>query len=173
LGPTERDAPLEKHAVISRCGSFRYLLTRRWGDGPALAFLMLNPSTADASVDDPTIRKCLGFARRYGFNAIEVVNLFAFRATKPRNLFAADDPVGPDNDRYIHRTAKANRQIVCAWGPNASRMPRAPRVTKTLVKMGVRLKCLHVTKDGSPGHPLILSYDRPLLDYKPSDQMPR
>lgn len=161
---------MEKHAVISDCGTFRYLLTRRWGDGPALAFLMLNPSTADASVDDPTIRKCLGFARCYGFNALEVVNLFAFRATNPRHMLAAPDPVGPDNDRYILKAAKMSRQIVCAWGPNASKTARTPQVVKALVKRGVRLKCLHVTKDGSPGHPLMLSYDRPLMDYQPPDQ---
>jgi hypothetical protein len=132
-----------------------------------MAFMMLNPSTADASIDDPTIRRCLGFARRYGFNAIEVVNLFAFRATKPKDMLAADDPVGPANDNHIILAAHAAGQVVCAWGPNASKSKRPRQVIDMLEGMGVQLKCLHITQDGSPGHPLMLSYDRPLLDYSP------
>jgi hypothetical protein len=160
---------MHKHAVISECGLYRYLLTRRWSDGPALAFLMLNPSTADASVDDATIRKCIGFATRYGFNAIEVVNLFAFRATKPKDMFAAVDPVGPANDEHIRQTVQAAGNIVCAWGPNASKTQRPRQVIAMLGQMGASLKCLHVTQDGSPGHPLMLSYDRPLLAFGSSE----
>jgi hypothetical protein len=156
---------MQKDATISDCGQYRYYLLRRWGDGPALLFLMLNPSTADASVDDATIRKCMGFARRYGFNAIAVVNLFAFRATKPKDMFASADPVGAENDDYILSNAIAAGMAVCAWGPNASGTPRPRKVIRMLQDAGVQLKCLHVTKDGSPGHPLMLSYDRPLLDF--------
>lgn len=156
---------MEKSAIISDCGLYRYLLTRRWGDGPALAYLMLNPSTADASLDDATIRKCLGFARLYGFAAIEVVNLFAFRARHPKDMFAAADPIGPENDAHIVATAKGCAEVVCAWGPNASKTKRPRQVVDMLEAIGVRLKCLHVTRDGSPGHPLMLSYDRPLLHF--------
>lgn len=156
---------IEKGAVLSECGQYRYLLTRRWDDGPSLGFVMLNPSTADANVDDPTIRKCMGFASRYGFSAIEVVNLFAYRATKPKDMLAARDPIGPENDEHIRMAVRATTNIVCAWGPNASKTPRPRQVVAMLKDMGIMLKCLHVTQDGSPGHPLMLSYDRPLADF--------
>lgn len=156
---------IEKGAVLSECGMYRYLLTRRWDDGPALGFVMLNPSVADASIDDPTIRKCMGFATRYGFSGIEVVNLFAYRATKPKDMLAARDPVGPDNDEHIRMAVRATTNIVCAWGPNASRTPRPRHVIALLKEMGIAPKCLHITQDGSPGHPLMLSYDRPLAEF--------
>src|SRR5689334_20041621 len=82
-GPAQAQSEIVKSAVLSPCGLYRYRLTRRWGDGPALLFVMLNPSTADATEDDPTIRRCTGFAKREGMPAIEVVNLFAWRATDP------------------------------------------------------------------------------------------
>lgn len=156
---------MEKGAVLSDCGQYRYLLTRRWDDGPSLGFVMLNPSTADAYLDDPTIRKCMGFASRYGFSAIEVVNLFAYRATKPKEMLAARDPIGPENDEHIRMAVRATTNIVCAWGPNASKTPRPRQVIAMLKGMGITLKCLYVTQDGSPGHPLMLSYDRPLADF--------
>src|SRR5262249_40146014 len=106
-------------AVFSTDGRYRYLLTRRVGPGRKSAtFIMLNPSTADATADDPTIRKCIGFARRWRCGVLRVVNLFAFRATDPDVLKAAADPVGPENRRWILRSIRrTNRQIVvCAWG---------------------------------------------------------
>lgn len=88
-------------AGISECGTYRYWLCREWSPGlDSLVWLMLNPSTADATQDDPTIRRCMGFARRWGYGGITVVNLYAYRATNPRDLLTAADPVGPENDRY-------------------------------------------------------------------------
>ena len=90
-----------KQAVLSDCGTYRYRLWRKWGCGSPLLFVMLNPSTADAEVDDATIRRCLGFADAHGFGELEVVNLYAYRATDPADLKRAGYPVGPDNDAHI------------------------------------------------------------------------
>lgn len=156
---------MKRDAILSPCGVYRYYLLRRWSDGPAMLFLMLNPSTADAHVDDATVRKCIGFAKLHGHGAVGVVNLFAFRARHPKDMRAAVDPVGPENDRHIVERARAAGSVVCAWGPNASGTGRPEAVVRMLRASGVRLQCLHITKDGSPGHPLMLSYDRPLIEY--------
>lgn len=156
---------MERTANISDCKQYRYSLTRRWQDGPCLAFIMLNPSTADASVDDATIRKCIGFAKKFGYSAIEVANLFAFRATKPRDMLAAADPVGPLNDTVLLGLIQRNHRIICAWGGNASKSTRPAEVLNMLRAHKVETHCLHVTKDGAPGHPLMLSYDRQVMLY--------
>lgn len=103
-------------ALISECGLYRYRLWRRWGIGPHATWIMLNPSTADADLDDPTIRRCIGFARAWGFSAIEVVNLFALRATNPRELGRSADPIGPDNDRHLSEAGRAAELRIAAWG---------------------------------------------------------
>lgn len=150
-------------ASISDCGRYRYDLTRRWGAGDAAVWVMLNPSTADASVDDATIRKCVGFTKRLGLLALTVVNLFAFRARHPTDMRAADDPVGPDNDAYLQRHAREAGTVICAWGPHGRFRGRDLNVLAMLRAAGVPLHCLHVTADGSPGHPLMLGYHRALV----------
>src|SRR5262249_1429413 len=115
-------------AVISACGCFRYYLARRIAAGDRVAtFIMLNPSTADAFVDDPTVRKCQGFARRWGCSLLRVVNLFAVRATNPVAIKAAADPVGPDNKAWVNAALGASvsgrdrvNTVVCAWGVHGS-----------------------------------------------------
>lgn len=101
---------IQKEASISGCGRYRYALHRWWGHGTTLGFIMLNPSTADADIDDPTIRRCMGFARDFGYDGIRVFNLYAYRATKPADLWKADEPTGGDrNDdllREVLRQAK-------------------------------------------------------------------
>lgn len=152
-----------KGAVISNCGAFRYRLWRYW-DQPkgALVFIMLNPSTADADDDDPTIRKCMGFARHLGFGGIEIVNLFAYRATKPKELKAAGYLVGPENDRHILAVVEAHASlrdnVICAWGANARGLSRPGAVMSMLSSQGVRPRALHFTDDGIPAHPLMLPY---------------
>lgn len=158
-------AEIEKGAVLSECGSYRYLLTRRWDDGPSLAFLMHYPTSTDATIDDPTIRRCMGFAKRLGFSGIEVVNLFAYQATDSKHVLRARDPVGPENDEHIRMAVKASRDIVCAWGPAGSKTPRAHQVVAMLRQMGVKPKCLEVTHNGSPCHPLGVGYDNHLREY--------
>jgi hypothetical protein len=157
---------VHRSAVISECGKYRYLLSRRWATGPVLAFIMLNPSTADGFVDDQTVRKCIVFAKRFGFNGIEVVNLFAYRATKPADMLAAADPVGPENNAYVDAVTLLANDFVCAWGTNARKSNRPAQVLSILHHAGVRLKCLRITRDGHPGHPLMLSYDCALVAYQ-------
>ncbi len=153
-------------AVISDCGQYRYMLKRVWGKGPMLPFCMLNPSTADAEQDDPTIRRCIGFAKREGFGGIIVVNLFAFRATSPKDMQAAPFPFGPDNHRHLNEVAQAAKlydvPIVCAWGAN----DRGDTVKSIFRDAGVRMVCLGRTKDGSPRHPLYVRADQPLEDFQ-------
>lgn len=152
------------NAVISECGTYRYRLTR--GDEPRLAFVMLNPSTADAEVDDPTIRRCLGFAKREGFPGIEVVNLYAFRATKPSALLAADDPIGPDNWQHIEELAQRRGKVVCAWGAGAPNERHVRTVIAWLQDGGSDLLCLGFTASGAPRHPLYVRADAPLVQFR-------
>src|SRR5580765_5070589 len=123
-------------ATISPDGKYRYLLSREYEDGMfgTVLFVMLNPSTADATKDDATIRRCVGFTKRWGYSTLEVVNLFAFRATHPRDLWKADDPVGPDNDVTISDAVRRAQLIVAAWG--VCRYPRAMDVLRVLKPTG-------------------------------------
>jgi hypothetical protein len=131
-----------------------------------LLWVMLNPSTADEQSDDPTIRKCVGFTRRWGFTELRVVNLYAMRATKPVDLWAAEveghDVVGPANDNFIITEALASDQIICAWGrlPNVA-IPRKKVVLDLLRRSGshpLKLMMICPNKDGSPMHPLMAAY---------------
>lgn len=160
---------VRKTADISVCGIYRYRLTRTWEETlPVLFWIMLNPSTADADVDDPTVRRCVGFARSFGCGGIDVRNLFAYRATDPSQLLLVKDPVGPDNDPH-HIMALATRcksgPVVAAWGTKGSLLDRAERVLYLLKNWGVALHCLGKTKDGHPKHPLYLSAESTLLEF--------
>lgn len=157
-----------KAAVISPCGLYRYRLTRHWdGSKRALPFIMLNPSTADAEIDDPTIRRCMSFARRAELGGIIVVNLFAFRATKPETLKYTADPVGPENDAYLREIAivsgRNSTPVVCAWG--AVGWTRAPDLVRAMLREDANLVCLGQTKDGHPRHPLYVRGDQPFVKY--------
>ena len=124
-----------------------------------VAFCMLNPSTADEKEDDRTITRCIDFARRWGFQGLLVVNLFAFRATKPAILKRATDPVGKENDAYLRKAAKEADLFVCAWGTNGKHQERDRAVLSMLREKGVDLHCLVTTVTGFPGHPLYLRGD--------------
>lgn len=157
LDALERAADIEDDAatgaVISDCGLYRYRLWRRWADGPCCVFVMLNPSTADATKDDPTIRRCIGFAKREGCGSLEVVNLFAFRATSPDDMKRAVQPIGPDNDRHLlEATRTADGPVIAAWGAHGGYEGRDRSVR--LLLREVSLLCLGKTKNGSPRHPL-------------------
>lgn len=139
-------------ASISTCGLYRYGLFRRWDDGEGVAvFIGLNPSTADAEKDDPTIRRCVAFAKAWGCSRLDMLNLFAFRATDPGVMKKADDPVGPLNDAYLEM-AKSARFVVAAWGVHGTHLGR----DKVVRAMLPNLSFLRLTKDGHPGHPLYL-----------------
>mgnify|MGYP002133234169 CR=1 FL=1 len=143
-------------ATFSPCKVYRYSLTRGFDDGPACNFLMLNPSTATATEDDPTIRRCIGFAKGWGYGVLYVTNLFALRATDPRELYKHAEPVGPDNDRCILTAATGSQLVVAAWGVHGAHRDRGADVARLIRKAGVKLHCLGTTKDGHPRHPLYL-----------------
>lgn len=147
-----------KDATISDCGLYRYSLLRHWGheQGNRMLMIMLNPSTADASVDDPTIRRCIAFAKGFGYHGLVVTNLFAFRATDPGDLRLADDPVGPDNDKFIRTAGTLYSEAVCAWGAHGVLARRDGVVRAMLNERGVKTFALGLTKDGQPRHPLYL-----------------
>ena len=159
---------MDKSAVISADGEYRYLLRRRWAFGPAMVFLMLNPSTADADNDDPTIRRCIGFARDRGFGAVEVGNLFALRATDPTVMKRHAKPIGPDNNDHLMammvKAAGDQAPVIAAWGCHGTHLRRAQRVVE-LSANGQPLQCLGVTKDGHPRHPLYVRADQPLIRF--------
>ena len=146
---------IEKYALISDCGTYRYSLTRIWNRlGRRVVFIGLNPSTADAEVDDATIRVCIGYAKRWGYGSIEMVNLFSYRATKPNIMKYAKDPVGPMNDSHLRISTNqiVNQQAlyVAAWGNHGAFNDR----DKYVRKMFPELYYLKLNKSGQPCHPL-------------------
>jgi hypothetical protein len=150
---------LEHTAVISDCGRYRYILTRQSGPGECAAtFIMLNPSTADAVTDDPTIRRCIGFAGHWGCSRLVVLNLFAVRATEPRNMKQSDDPVGPENKSWFERALKAPHYgpVVCAWGIHGNHIEQDRIVLDWLESKGIQPQALGITRAGHPKHPLYL-----------------
>lgn len=161
-------------AVISECGKYRYALTRRVGLGErAAAFIMLNPSTADATLDDPTIRRCMGFARQMGCGKLLVLNLFAVRATDPADMRAADDPVGADNkawfDRYFKDWGRIysswSGPVICGWGVHGSYMEQDETILGWLESYSLSPMTLGTTKEGFPKHPLYVPYSADLGPY--------
>ncbi len=140
----------EADAVLSRCRRYRFALWRRWGSEPQVLFVMLNPSTADARHDDPTIRRCIRFARAWGFGSLAVGNLFAFRSTSPAALRRAVDPVGPGNDEWMVRLHEESSLTVAAWGNHGQLLGRSDVVGGLLSDLHI----LGLTKTREPRHPL-------------------
>ena len=144
-------------AIFSSCKRWRYLLWRRWDDAkPVANFLMLNPSTADEYKLDPTCARARDFAARWGYGALVVTNVFAWRATDPADMKAVADPVGPGNDRAIVRAAKESAIVVCAWGNHGAHSERSARVRALLRAAAVPLHALKLNAGGEPAHPLYL-----------------
>lgn len=149
---------------------YRYKLWRKmstYSDERTLLFVMLNPSVAGETHNDPTIRRCISFTLREGFGRLAVVNLFAYRATNPKRLAWADDPVGPKNHEYIGAAAAEAARVVCAWGAIPKRYyDRRDAVVRLLRYHHERLWCLGTTKAGEPRHPLMLRGDEPMVEYR-------
>ena len=149
-----RAVPGSSSAYFSLCGDYRYMLMRRLGTGTrTVLFIGLNPSTADACEDDPTIRRCAGFARRMGYDVLLMANLFAWCSTDPRLLKKVHDPVGPQNDYWLQRLATAADTTIAAWGNGAVGSNRPEKVLNCIQP----LYCLGRTNLGYPRHPLYLS----------------
>ncbi len=157
-----------KEAVIDENGLYRYILTRIWDkQKPHATFIMLNPSTADASIDDPTIRRCINFSRAWGFGGIKVVNVFAFRATDPKKLMGVEDPIGQDNHSHVVNSFKMAGIIVAAWGASGpQREFPYNRIKMAMQEAGIqKIYCLGITKDGNPRHPLYIKNSTKPIPY--------
>lgn len=161
-------------AIISSCLSYRYSLVREWDNGPRVLWIMLNPSVADASVDDPTIRRCISFTHAFAlyksdvplkYGSLEVVNLFAYRATDPKDMAAAKadgvNVVGPDNDQHITEAASRASLVVAAWGADKLAPLRSVNIRKLVAPH--ELHCLGKSKSGAPKHPLYLPSNSALV----------
>lgn len=147
---------MRSSAEFSACRTYRYSLTRSWQtDRSSVLFIGLNPSTADETVDDPTVRRCVGFARRWGFGEVTLANLFAFRSTDPAVLAELSDPIGPGNDDWITKLCQVADLIIVAWGARGSLHERDRAVLTRIPEA----YCLGTTKNGAPRHPLYLAAD--------------
>jgi hypothetical protein len=147
---------VEKKANISKDKIYRYTLSRTWDSTkPTVLFIGLNPSIADENIDDPTITRCINFAKDWGYGTLLMANLFAFRSTYPKEIYLIDDPIGKDNDHYILECVKQSDLIIACWGNNGTYMDRE-KIIKELVP---NLYCLQKNKNGTPHHPLRLPRD--------------
>lgn len=148
-----------KDAVISNCGDYRYALWRIWDSKlPKVMFIMLNPSTADANEDDPTIRRCINFARAWGYGGLYVGNIYAYRATNPKDLAFNGYLIGEHNSKSLLYMAEKCDKIICAWGNNINRLENPIHILKSM-GIGDKLHYLRLAKTGQPCHPLYLPSD--------------
>ena len=153
---------IHKNATISDCRKYRYALSRTWDDKKkTVLFIALNPSTADEINDDPTIRRCINYAKKWGYGSILVANLFAYRTTNPEKLRYVKNPVGNDNDQHIIKLSKKANLIVAAWGNEGSLFNRDKEVARLIPN----LMCLKVNKSGQPTHPLYQKKDKELIRF--------
>lgn len=157
-------------AVFSPCRQYRYFLKRSWDplfhSEQFVAFLCLNPSTADESTNDNTVVRCIGFAKAWGYSALAIINIFAFRATRPANMLAHHDPVGDENDGWIKMVAESADMVIAAWGNNGAHLERSAEIKEMFHGLGVGLHCLSVTLAGHPEHPLYLRSDLIPMPYR-------
>ena len=155
------ESKLDRTTIISDDQLYRYTLWREFdltNYGKVAMFLCLNPSVADAQIDDPTVRRCIDFAKRFGCGALAVVNLFAYRSTDPILMKSVSDPIGPENDYWLRTIASQADIVIAAWGVHGKHLGRDAEVSAFLPQ----LHCLGTTKDGSPRHPLYVRADTKL-----------
>jgi len=151
-----------KNATFSSCRTYRYSLSRVWDKKKKyVLFIGLNPSTANEEADDPTIRRCVNYAKDWGYGGFMMVNLFAYRTTLPSNLKKVKYPIGSKNDKYIVILSKKAVITVAAWGNNGNLYSR----DKQVINLVSSLMCLKITKSGQPAHPLYLKNDLKLINY--------
>lgn len=147
---------MEKDAILSDDRKYRYVLSRTWdASRPSVMIIGLNPSTADETEDDPTIRRCIDFAKTWGYGTVFMLNLFAFRATKPSDMFLAADPIGMDNNKYLEKYASDCDKVICAWGNDGIYKDRSREIKSKLNN----LYYLALNQTGEPAHPLYLKSD--------------
>ncbi len=154
---------LETGAELSECRTYRYALWRIWDNNkPKVMFIGLNPSTADENTDDKTITRCTNFAKSWGYGGFYMTNLFAYRSTDKSKLPLVENPIGDDNDLYIAKYAKLADKTVAAWGNDGVFLERSAIVSNLIAP----LFCLEVNQTGEPKHPLYVSSDTTLKEYK-------
>jgi hypothetical protein len=159
---------LERMAVISRCERYRYALMRAWSDGPRrVMFVGLNPSTADGMVEDPTLRRCIGFARAWGYDGLWMANLYGLRSPKPRALRLVDDPIGPTTDHWLAHMRERSDLVVACWGADPMATPERVAAVRAIV--GDELHAIRVTKTRRPEHPLYLPGELRPIPYHQED----
>jgi hypothetical protein len=155
---------MKRDAEFSSCGSYRYSLSRIWDESlPAVLFIMLNPSSADGTKDDPSIRRCISYAKDWGFGSLFVGNLFALKSTKPTGLLESTNPEGPENLKYLLKLSSHCKMIVCAWGNGTILKKLSANSPKNLNR---KLHCLKLSLDGIPCHPLYLPKDLKPIEWK-------
>ncbi|MEO1791525.1 MAG: DUF1643 domain-containing protein [Cyanobacteria bacterium J06629_19] len=148
---------MKRTAIFDSTGAYRYQLGRRWQvEGAEVAFVMLNPSRADASVDDPTLRACIQFAQRWHYASLSVVNLFGYRTPHPSELKKAENPIGADNDHYVLEAVNAADKVVLAWGNEGGLLGRDRAILTQLSAHQRKLHCLQLNLSGHPRHPLYI-----------------
>ena len=156
--------------TISTDEQYRYDLTRAWSPANRkITWVMLNPSTADAEQDDPTIRRCIGFSQMWGYGGMTIVNLYAYRTTDPKELLSVENPAGPENHETILRRLSESELVVAAWGAFARKiaLEGRPNVESLCHRLDVPLRCLGTTKTGAPRHPLYVKGITPLEPFGP------
>ena len=145
-----------KDAILSEDRKYRYILSRTWDETkPTVLFIGLNPSTADENENDPTIRRCIKFAKSWGYGGLLMANLFAFRSTNPQELYSAQDPIGSENNYFIKEYADKSELIIACWGNHGRFNNRSQKVFELLGG----LNCLDINKSGEPKHPLYIRSD--------------
>lgn len=156
--PSLASAPFQ--TVFSSCGRYRYVWFHRWADGPTVMFIGLNPSQANGHRTDATVRRCIAYAKRWGYGALRIVNLFAWVDMDPEAMMREADPIGPDNDRHLGIATAEAELVVAVWGVHGAHLGRDRAIKRAFRN---RLHALKVNQDGSPSHPLYLSGDlRPI-----------
>ena len=165
----DKELPMKRSAKISDCGQYRYTLRRNW-QGPndktvSAAFIMLNPSTADHEQEDPTLKRCINFAKKIGVNDLLVVNLFALRSPDPAALAGHVDPVGPENAAFLDHAVKNYGTVILGWGSEPIAQARAEEFLAEYEQHRHRFQCFGKNKGGSPKHPLYLAAESKLVDF--------
>ena len=160
---------MERSAIISECGQYRYQLSRNWDEElPAVCFMMLNPSSADAEKDDNTIKRCIEFAKSWGYGSLYVVNLYAYRSRHPQGMISIHDPKGPKNLDHIRLVTEKCEKVICAWG-NSSIINRLEKLYPGYLPLkdvpAGKLHYLALAKDGTPKHPLYLKSSLKPINY--------
>ena len=145
---------MKTDAVLSEDRKYRYVLSRIWDESKSMVMIIgLNPSTADETIDDPTIVRCIDFAKNWGYGGIYMLNLFAFRATLPKDMFSVENPIGDENDKFIEKYSKLSDKVICAWGNNGNFKNRSKEVLLNIENKFY----LKLNKTGEPAHPLYLN----------------